>query len=88
MVDTFRRLFSRLVTLGQGQEDTRRVVSRHEMGVDAWSLAQCLAGENNRLVVTSAAAAAAETVEVVHEALIRSWPRLVGWINNDRAFQL
>jgi hypothetical protein len=24
---------------------------------------------------------------VAHEALIRHWPRLVGWINRDRAFQ-
>src|ERR1700704_1634791 len=28
-----------------------------------------------------------EPAEVVHEALIRHWPRLVDWINRDRAFQ-
>src|SRR5262249_2360254 len=61
----FRRLFSRLVTLGQGAEDTRRVVSRRELGDAAWTLAQRLAGEDNRLVVTAAAAPGNETAEVV-----------------------
>jgi hypothetical protein len=46
-----------------------------------------LAGEDNRLVVTNAPVVSRETAEVVHEALIRHWPTLVGWINRDRAFQ-
>jgi hypothetical protein len=87
MAQAFRRLFTRLVTLGEGQEDTRRVVDRRELGDDVWSLAQRLAGEDNRLVVTNAPALSRETVEVVHEALIRHWPRLADWINQDRAFQ-
>jgi WD40 repeat protein len=87
MAQSFRRLFTRLVTLGEGQEDTRRVVDRRELGDDVWSLAQRLAGEDNRLVVTNAPAFARETAEVVHEALIRHWPRLVDWIDRDRGFQ-
>jgi hypothetical protein len=87
MEENFRRLFTRLVTLGEGQEDTRRVVERRELGDDLWSLAQRLADEDNRLVVTSAPAFSRETAEVVHEALIRHWPELVAWINRDRAFQ-
>jgi pSer/pThr/pTyr-binding forkhead associated (FHA) protein/energy-coupling factor transporter ATP-binding protein EcfA2 len=87
----FYRLFTRLVAPGQGQEDTRRVVDRDELGADAWSLAQELAGERNRIVVTNAAAKAAaaahETVEVAHEALIRHWPQLREWIDRDRQFQ-
>ncbi len=83
----FQRLFTRLVTLGEGQEDTRRVVDRAELGDDVWSLAQRLAGEKNRLVVTNAPAFSRETAEVVHEALIRHWPKLVDWIDRDRAFQ-
>src|SRR5262249_27168239 len=86
MDKAFQRLFTRLVTLGEGQEDTRRVVERTELGDEVWGLAQRLAGEENRLVVTNASLAR-ETAEVVHEALIRHWPRLVGWINRDRAFQ-
>ena len=87
MEKAFQRLFTRLVTLGEGQEDTRRVVEHRELGDEVWSLAQRLAGEDNRLVVTNAPALTRETVEVVHEALIRHWPKLVGWINRDRAFQ-
>jgi WD40 repeat protein len=83
----FQRLFTRLVTLGEGQEDTRRVVDRRELGDEAWSLAQRLAGENNRLVVTNAPAFLRETAEVAHEALIRHWPKLVEWIDRDRTFQ-
>jgi hypothetical protein len=87
MTRAFQRLFTRLVTLGEGQEDTRRVVDRLELGDEAWSLAQQLAGEDNRLVVTNAPAFLRETAEVVHEALIRHWPTLVDWIERDRAFQ-
>jgi energy-coupling factor transporter ATP-binding protein EcfA2 len=87
-VALFRRLFTRLVTLGEGAEDTRRVVSREELGQEAWALAQRLAGEDNRLVVTSAPTPDHETAELVHEALIRNWPELTKWVNGDRAFQL
>jgi hypothetical protein len=83
----FRRLFTRLVTLGEGAEDTRRIVGREELGPDAWALAQRLADEDNRLVVTAAPTPGKETVEVVHEALMRGWPTLVDWVNRDRAFQ-
>jgi WD40 repeat protein len=84
----FRRLFTRLVTPGEGAEDTRRVVGREELGPETWQLAQRLADEGNRLVVTSAPTPDHETAEVVHEALIRNWPTLIDWINRDRAFQL
>jgi WD40 repeat protein len=87
IAQAFRRLFTRLVTLGEGQEDTRRVVDRRELGDDVWSLAQRLAGEDNRLIVTNAPAFSRETAELVHEALIRHWPKLVDWIDRDRAFQ-
>ena len=82
----FQRLFMRLVSPGEGQEDTRRVAERGELGDEAWSLAQRLAGESNRLVVTNAPGPGHETGEVVHEALIRHWPRLIDWINRDRVF--
>jgi tetratricopeptide (TPR) repeat protein len=87
MDKAFQRLFTRLVTLGEGQEDTRRVVERGELGDSDWVLAQRLADEQNRLVVTNASSAR-ETAEVVHEALIRHWPKLVDWVNRDRAFHL
>jgi hypothetical protein len=82
----FRRLFTRLVTPGEGSEDTRRIVGREELGPDAWALAQRLAGADNRLVVTAASTTGRETAEVVHEALIRNWPTLVEWVTGDRVF--
>jgi formylglycine-generating enzyme required for sulfatase activity len=83
----FRRLFTRLVTLGEGVEDTRRVVDFKELGSDAWELAQRLAGESNRLVLISNAERERETAEVVHEALISNWPTLIEWVESDRRFQ-
>jgi formylglycine-generating enzyme required for sulfatase activity len=83
----FRRLFTRLVTLSEGAEDTRRIVGREELGPETWQLAQRLAGEENRLIVTSSPAPCHETAEIVHEALIRNWPTFVEWVNRDRSFQ-
>jgi WD40 repeat protein/energy-coupling factor transporter ATP-binding protein EcfA2 len=82
----FRQLFTRLVTLGEGAEDTRRIVAREELGQQEWALAQKLADEDNRLVVTAATTPGQETVEVAHEALIRNWPALADWVNRDRTF--
>jgi WD40 repeat protein len=86
MASAFQRLFTRMVTPGEGEQDTRRVVLREELQPDLWSLAQRLAGEDNRLVVTNALPSSHETAEVMHEALIRHWPRLAGWVNADRTF--
>ena len=61
--------------------------SQTKLGTDAWALAQRLADEDNRLVVTAAPSPGEETAEIVHEALIRNWPTLVDWVNHDRAFQ-
>jgi hypothetical protein len=42
------------------------------------------AGPRTRLLVTGSDRAGRPTVEVAHEALIRTWPRLREWINADR----
>jgi WD40 repeat protein len=42
---------------------------------------------DQRLVVTGRDEAGDETVEVVHEALIRNWERLRTWMQADRAFR-
>jgi Novel STAND NTPase 1 len=50
------------------------------------ALVKRLADEGARLVVTSAdPLSGAEEVEVAHEALIRHWPRLREWLEDDRA---
>ncbi|MEW5987799.1 MAG: BTAD domain-containing putative transcriptional regulator [Chloroflexota bacterium] len=81
-----QRIFLQMVRPGEGTEDTRRLATRQEMGDQDWRLAQQLA--DARLVVTGRDPGGRETVEVVHEALIRHWDELRGWIEQDREFLL
>ncbi|MCB9006869.1 MAG: serine/threonine protein kinase [Ardenticatenaceae bacterium] len=80
-----RQVFIQMVRPGAGTEDTRRLASRSELGESNWQLVQKLA--DARLVVTSLAPNGQETVEVVHEALIRGWGQLRAWMEEDRAFR-
>ncbi len=80
-----RHAFTQMVRPGEGTEDTRRLATRKELGEDNWLLAQQLA--DARLVVTGLTPDGVETVEVVHEALIRGWGRLREWMNQERAFR-
>ena len=72
-----RQLFLRLVTPGEGQEDTR---ARAAMPAEPTQrkIVEQFAGPRTRLLVTGWDRAARPTVEVAHEALIRTWPRLRG----------
>lgn len=72
-------VFLRLTALGEGTEDTRRRVRRAELldGPDVEVVLDRLAKE--RLVTLGE-----DRVEVAHEALIREWPRLRGWLTEDR----
>jgi WD40 repeat protein len=82
-----RRIFLQLVRPGEGTVDTRRVATRTEIGDDNWELVTRLASD--RLVITGQdAIAKTETVELVHEALIREWSRLRAWIDENREFRL
>jgi DNA-binding SARP family transcriptional activator/WD40 repeat protein/tRNA A-37 threonylcarbamoyl transferase component Bud32 len=80
-----RRLFERLVTLGEGTEDTRRRVLRSELG-DADSTEAVLDrfGRARLLTFDRDPATREPTVEVAHEALIQRWPRLREWLDEDR----
>jgi len=80
-----RQIFIQLVRPGEGAEDTRRVAVKGELGEQSWSLVKQLA--DARLVVTSRDGQEQETVEVVHEALIRNWEELRGWMETDRTFR-
>lgn len=80
--DATHRLFLRLVTPGEGAGDTRRIVDRAELADD-------LAPEVTERVVAQLTDARLltvdeETVQIAHEALLRSWPRLRGWIDEAR----
>ena len=80
-----RRIFIQLVRPGERAEDTRRIATKAELGEQNWPLVKQLA--DARLVVTSRNGADLETVEVVHEALIRNWGELRGWMDTDRVFR-
>ena len=77
--------------------DTRRLATRAEIGESNWNLVQKLASSDRDipepekqlpLLVTGRNDRKKEeqTVEVVHEALIREWGQLQKWIDDDRAF--
>jgi WD40 repeat protein/energy-coupling factor transporter ATP-binding protein EcfA2 len=92
-----QNIFLRLTRLdasalqGEKRRDTRRRVELEDLvptGDDlavTRKLVQQLAGEGVRLVVTSRnEATGKEEVEVAHEALIRYWPALQNWLNQNR----
>ncbi|MDZ8223748.1 eIF2A-related protein [Nostoc sp. ChiVER01] len=96
-----KNIFIRLTRLdesaveGQKRRDTRRRVWLDELipTLSAQSLIKNLlkrlAGEGARLVVTSVdSATQREEVEVAHEALIRYWPRLLNWLDENRCLLL
>jgi DNA-binding SARP family transcriptional activator len=80
---TARRIFLELTELGEGTPDTRRrasigeLVGRPEDEPVVREVLQVLA--DARLVTLDHCAA-----EVAHEALIREWPSLREWLNEDR----
>jgi hypothetical protein len=78
-----RQLFLRLVTPGEGQEDTRARATMPTEPVQRRIVEQ-FAGPQTRLLVTGSDSARQPTVEVAHEALIQTWPRLRGWIDASR----
>ncbi|MCS7477065.1 XRE family transcriptional regulator [Umezawaea endophytica] len=71
-----REVFQRLVAPGDGTGDTRRRVVRAELDAGGAVLDRLAAA---RLVTLDR-----DTVELTHEALLRAWPRLVGWLDEDR----
>jgi WD40 repeat protein len=81
-----RRTFLRLTQPGEGTEDTRRRAQLAELETGGADVAQVLSQlVGARLVTTSRDETGGEVVEVAHEALIRGWPRLRAWLDEDRA---
>ncbi|RKM92036.1 hypothetical protein SFRA_026745 [Streptomyces xinghaiensis] len=75
-----RRLFLRLVALGEGTEDTKRRVPRQELD-DGPDTGFVLEQATRARLLT----ADGDHVEIAHEALIRCWPRLGAWLEEDRS---
>lgn len=82
-----RNIFLRLTELGDGTEDTRRrasigeLIPRQEQEAEVRDVLQTLA--DARLVTIGE-----RTVDVAHEALIRHWPTLREWLDEDREGRL
>ncbi|WP_369170787.1 hypothetical protein AB5J49_24575 [Streptomyces sp. R28] len=76
-----RRLLLRMVEPGQGTPDTRRPLTSAERG--EWV---CPEGPTvvERLARARLLTVDEESVQLAHEALIVSWPRLRDWIEQDR----
>lgn len=87
--DIIRQMFMRLVTLGEGVEDTRRRVRQTELLalVDTPDVLLDVLGRfgQARLLTFDRDPITREpTVEVAHEALIREWRRLRTWLDESR----
>ena len=81
-----RRLFHQLVVVNVDGEPTRRRATRAEVSagdqgsdrlIDRWADARLLSLDRHRQ-------SRLPTVEPAHEALLREWPRLRRWIEEDR----
>jgi transcriptional regulator with XRE-family HTH domain/Tol biopolymer transport system component len=84
-----RQIFLRLVTLGEEGEESRRRTPRTELASaaqdeEALDLVLELFGRYRLLTFDRDAATRRPTVEVAHEALIRTWPRLRSWLEVNR----
>ena len=85
-----QQLFLRLVTLGEGVEDTRRRVLLTELrslSLDANQLDDLIQtfAAYRLLTLDHDPITRTPTVELAHEALIRAWLRLRGWLDESRA---
>jgi WD40 repeat protein/transcriptional regulator with XRE-family HTH domain len=95
--DMARQLFLRLVTFGEGGEDTRRRVLHSELeslaepenkenlhDLKEVSLVLNAFGKARLLTFDRDPLTRGPTVEIAHEALIRNWPRLRDWLAQSR----
>jgi DNA-binding SARP family transcriptional activator/ABC-type glycerol-3-phosphate transport system substrate-binding protein len=86
--DACRQLFLRLVTLGEGTEDTRRRVRRSELLTltDPRAMDGVIDtfGQHRLLSFDRDPDTREPTVEIAHEAILREWVRLREWIDASR----
>jgi WD40 repeat protein/serine/threonine protein kinase len=87
--ETVHQMFLRLVTLGEGVEDTRRRAPRAELlavvddpdvmdeVIDTYTAYRLLSLDHDP-------ASRAPMIEVAHEAILREWQRLRNWLDESR----
>ena len=74
-----RQILLRLAEPGEDRDDVRRRAPREELPSGEAAAAALSTLVDRRLVVADNG-----SVEVAHEALLREWPRLRGWLEEDR----
>ena len=84
-----KQTFLRLVTLGEGRQDTRRRVARSELDAldverEAIDVVVDTFGHHRLLTFDREASTREPTVEIAHEALLSAWGRLRTWIDDAR----
>ncbi|WP_033329300.1 WD40 repeat domain-containing protein [Streptomyces yerevanensis] len=77
-----RMVLLRLISPGEGSPDTRRPAARSEL--DLAEHRDDVAVVLDRLARARLITLGEDTVDLAHEALITGWPRLRGWIEQDR----
>ena len=82
-LETTRRLFNRLLTLTGGDGVSRRRTLRSELPLEMEPIIEHL-GAARLLSFDRDPTTRSPTVEIGHEALLQQWPRLAGWISEDR----
>lgn len=87
--EAVRQLFLRLVTVDESAADTRRRARQSELSgldVDQTALDQAITrfGAFRLLSFDRDPVTRGPTIEVAHEALVREWDRLRGWIDERR----
>ncbi|HEV7978956.1 helix-turn-helix domain-containing protein [Amycolatopsis sp.] len=75
-----RQIFLRLTALGEGTEDTKRRITASELDNDDPDVTVVLGSLASARLITLDD----DSIEIAHEALIRSWPRLRCWLTEDR----
>ncbi len=78
-----RAILLRLTELGDGTQDTRRRALLVELAPRPED-EEAVKAVLHTLVEARLVTAERETVQVAHEALIREWPTLRGWLETDR----
>jgi WD40 repeat protein len=78
-----RNIFLRLTELGEGTQDTRRRVALSEL-IPRPDEAAAVGEVIKKLADARLITTYEDTVEVAHEALIREWPTLREWLDEDR----
>jgi WD40 repeat protein/DNA-binding SARP family transcriptional activator len=82
-----RQLFLRLITLGEGTEDTRRRTRRSEVATTDPAPTEAVIdafGRHRLLSFDRDPATREPTIEIAHEALLRAWTRIRGWVDDAR----